>query len=211
MKLSKGRNEHRMKTRTYLIMISAVIMMCCCCNALCESGDEAVLTQNEEWSWSRGAYNTFSGQIDLTGCPAGEVKICMTADLPYNSDTEQKSMPVFTSVNGKRIVMAKQSDTVQVTYDDEKASIAFSASFRLPEKQHITSVPLKFRLTDTDGHELKIITGRIESGEERSGRPFYIPVDINQITLILAAAAAFVWIIVLIRNLPTRKKQRTGE
>ena len=203
-----------MKTKLYLILIAAVMSLCCCCNALGESSTEAVLTRGEDWSWSRGAYNTFSGQIDLSGCPADELTICMTADLPYNEETEQNSPPVFTSVNGKRIVMAKQSDTVKITKGSEENMLDFSASFRLPEKQHIKSVPLSFCITDADGNILKTASCRIESGDEGSGEagsPCYIPVDINVITLILLAVAALIWLLILIRSLKMKKKQRMGE
>lgn len=199
-----------MKTKFFLILISSVTALCLCFSALCENTAAAVLVQGDEWSWSRGAYNTFSGEINLSDCTADELTVSISADLPYNTETEQKSRPVFTSVNGKRIVMTKQSDMVQITPDAEKPTMAFSASFRLPEKKHVSSVPLLFRITDAGGNEIKTIYASIESGQNGTGgkgNPYYIPADINMITLCTAAAAALIWALVLVRSFQSKKKK----
>lgn len=201
-----------MKTKSYLIMIAAVMLSCCCLSAQCEGGSEAVIIPGEEWSWSRGAYNSFSGKIGLEDCKGRELTICISTDLPYSDESDEQSLPVFTSVNGKRIVMTKQSDMVHFTPDSDNQIMSFTASFRLPEKLHVSSVSVTFRISDTDGKELKTVSGRIDSGEETSGQsetPFYIPADINLITLVLAGAALTVWLAALIRHF-RRKKKQTG-
>lgn len=202
-----------MKTRVYLGIITFLFALCICTAATCGSGGEAELVPGEEWSWERGAYNTFTGKISLSGCAGDAATVRVSAELPYEEETEQKSLPVFTSVNGKRIVMTRQSDTVQVKMADGTETMEFAVSFRLPEKKNISSVPLTFQVFDTDGNILKTISGMIGSDKEgfgQSGSPYYIPVDIRQITVIIAVAAALVWTFVLISSIRIKKKQKTG-
>ena len=198
-----------MKIKTLWIPVLLVLAAFCRSAALCEESGQAALVPAEEWSWSRGAYNTFSGQIDLEAYNGTEVTVTVRAEMPY-ADTEMDSMPVFTSVNGKRIVMTKQSDTVRFTPDADRPAMAFSVSFRLPEKQYVSSAPFVFTVSDAAGNELCTIRGRIDSDEDGSGQagnPFHIPADIGLITAIIAGAAAGIWIIVIIRGI-LRKKEK---
>ena len=201
-----------MKIKTLWIPLLAVLMLCCCTTALCEESVQAALVPGEEWSWSRGAYNTFTGQIGLKDYTGMELTVNIRAELPY-TDAEQESLPVFTSVNGKRIVMTKQSDTVRFTPVEERPEMAFSVSFRLPDKQYVTSVPFAFTVRDDAGNELCTIRGRIDSednGSGKAGNPFHIPADIGLITAVTAGTAVGIWIIVIIRGILRKKKRKTG-
>ncbi len=201
-----------MKIKTLWIPVLLVLAICACTSALCEESGQAALVPAEEWSWSRGAYNTFSGQIDLAEYTGTELTVTVRAELPY-TDEETESLPVFTSVNGKRIVMTKQSDTVRFTPDADRPAMAFSVSFRLPDKQYVSSAPFSFTVSDTAGKELCTIRGRIDSdrdGSGQTGNPFHIPADIGLITAIIAGAAAGTWIIVIIRGILRKKKRKTG-
>ena len=200
-----------MKIKTLWIPVLMVLMICCTA-ALCEESGQASLLPGEEWSWARGAYNTFSGQIDLTAYTGTELTVTVHSELSY-TDAEQESLPVFTSVNGKRIVMTKQSDTVSYTPDADRSDMAFSVSFRLPDKQYVSSAPFVFTIRDESGNELCTVRGRIDSDEDgsgQSGSPFYIPADIGQITAVIAGAAAGIWIIVIIRGIYRKKIRKTG-
>lgn len=203
-----------MKLKRYLIITVLLLLTGSLLNALAESGTEAAVIPDEEWSWSRGAYNTFTGQIDLSGCDAEEIAVTVSTDLPYNNETEQQSMPVFTSVNGKRIVMTKQSDTVHVSPENTVGIMDFSGSFRLPEKTNVEKVSFVFSIKDQNGQEIKTITCRVEAADEAKGtknHPFYIPVSIGLITIILAVAAVIIWTIVFIKTRTVKKSQDTGE
>ena len=197
------------------LMIAVFLLLICSLNTVfADPGQEAEIIPDNEWSWSRGAYNTFSGEIDLGECTGEELTISISADLPYDTDSEQQSMPVFTSVNGKRIVMTKQSDTVQITPENGDGIISFSASFRLPEKKNVEKASFVFSVKDQNGQELKTVSGFVEGAADQKGKtqnPFYIPVSINTITIILTIAAVLVWIIVIVRRTIGQKTQKTGE
>ena len=203
-----------MKIKFFKILIMTIVLICSCTMAQCESTTGVEIIPDEEWSWSRGAYNTFTGRIDLSGCDANEMIVSITADLPYNPDTEKQSMPVFTSVNGKRIVMTKQSDKISLIPDTGSHEAEFAVSFRLPEKKRVESVEFVFRITDPEGNELKTVSGRIDNGrntDSRAGDPFFINADIRMIALILAVSSVLVWAFVLIREIKYKKKHDTGE
>ena len=203
-----------MKFRRTLTIAVFLLLICSLNTVFSEPGQEAVIIPDNEWSWSREAYNTFSGQIDLSDCTGEELTISISADLPYDTDSEQQSMPVFTSVNGKRIVMTKQSDTVQITPENGNGIISFSASFRLPEKKNVEKASFVFRVKDQNGQELKTVSGFVEASADQKGKaqnPFYIPVSISTITIILTIAAFLVWIIVIVKRTIDLKTQKTGE
>ena len=198
-----------MKIKFCMILITAVALACCSISAIGET-NEPVLIPDEDWSWSRGAYNTFTGQIDLSDCIGSEVTVQLSTSLPYNTGTEIQSMPVFTSVNGKRIVMTKQSDSIQIIPDGQNPTMFFSASFRLPEKQHVSTVTVFFHVSDMSGKEIKTVSGCIENhgnSTDNQNNPFYIPVDISVITIAASSAAAAVWIIVAARRIYRKKKK----
>ncbi len=202
-----------MKLKRYLIITVLLLLTGSLLNVSAESGPEAAVIPDGEWSWSRGAYNTFSGQIDLSGCDADELTVSLSTDLPYDTNAEQQSMPVFTSVNGKRIVMTKQSDTVHVSPENADGIMDFSGSFRLPEKTHVEKISFVFSIKDPDGQEIKTVTCRVEASAEGKGannHPFYIPVSIDLITIILAISAAVIWTIVFISNHLAKKSHETG-
>ena len=203
-----------MRIKLYLFLLLSVIFIGCGIYALSENQAETEIIPGDEWSWSRGAYNSFTGQIDLSECTGRVLKIRISADLQYDPETEQESMPVFTSVNGKRIVMTKQNDTVQYNPENDGIVMEYSGSFRLPEKQHVSIVPFVIYVTDEDDKLLKTISGRIEStenGTESDHRQFYFSLDINRLTLILSIVAAMVWSGVLIRKLCKKDKIQENE
>lgn len=203
-----------MKLKRYITITVLLLLTGSLITALAESGTEAVVIPDKEWSWSRGAYNTFTGQIVLSGCEDGELTLSVSTDLPYNDETEQQSMPVFTSVNEKRIVMTKQSDTVHISPENKNEIITFSGSFRLPEKTNVDKISFVFSIKDQNGHEINTFTCRVEAADEAKGtniNPFYIPVSINLITIILSVSAVLVWTIVFIKNHTAKKSQETGE
>ena len=203
-----------MKWKRYLIITVILLLTLSLLNVLAESGQEAVVIPDEEWSWSRGSYNTFTGRIDLSGCDADELTVSVSTDLPYNHDTEQQSMPVFTSVNGKRIVMTKQSDTVHISRENADGLMAFSGSFRLPEKKNVEKISFVFSIKDQNGLEIKTVNCRVEASDEAKGNiihPFYIPININLVTIILTISAIMIWAAVFIKNHNAKKTHETGE
>lgn len=203
-----------MKQKTILILTLAVLLICCRIPVLGETQAETVMVPDEEWSWSRGAYNTFTGRIDLSDCTGRDLTIRISSDLQYESGEEEQNTPVFTSVNGKRIVMTKQSDTVQISAESVSACMEYSCSVRLPEKQHVNSVTFLIHVAGEDGNVLKTLSGRIESAEngaDQTNSPFYFSLDISRITLILSVTAALVWMLAAARKLWQKKKQENEQ
>lgn len=210
--MSKDRNEAGMKKNVLILFLFALILIFCCTSAICEQNAELQITANsEEWSWDPGAYNQFSGRIDLTDYVGQEITISMSSDLVYGGETDEDHSPLFTVVNGHRITMRKQKSSATVTPDPESCMFDFSASIKLPEKGHVRSIKLDFRITDGNDNELRNLQDVISARDSAAGREngtFYIPYDIRTITIAIAAAAAVIWIIVLIRGIITKRYRR---
>lgn len=209
--LIKGRNKAGMKLRVLNLVLLAVLLICCT-NAVCEQTPQIQIDpNNEEWSWDPGAYNQFSGRIDLAEFCGKELTIKISTDLSYGGDTEEDHNPLFTVVNGHRITMLKQKSSAVFTPETENTAFEFSASIKLPEKGHVRSIRLDFRIVDENGTELKNLQDIISAGENASGREsgtFYIPYDISMIIWIITAAAAVIWAIVVLRGVIKKTYRR---
>lgn len=202
-----------MKRYPFLLFM-AVFLVLCVSFATSENTAADRISAGEEWSWDPGAYNTFEGSIDLYEYTGRDISVEMSTDLVYDTKTEQSSMPVFTIVNGKRIVMLKQTNTIRCLPDEANPVLRFSGRIRLPEKQHTSQITFQFCLKDENGEELKTVACRIDDGNDAArsaGSSFYIRFRTETVTLILAIAAAAVWSVAVIRFLRIRKQKRTGE
>lgn len=207
----KGRNEAGMKTRILSIFLFAVILFCCASAASEHNAEIQINAGSDEWSWDPGAYNQFSGKIDLTEFCGREITIKMSTDLSYGGDPDEDHSPLFTVVNGHRITMLKQKSSAVITPDQENAALEFSASIKLPEKGHVRSIKLTFSILDENGTELRNLQDVISAGDNAAGREngtFYIPYDIRTINCIITAAAGVIWAIVLIRVVIKKRKNR---
>ena len=207
----KGRNEAGMKLRVLNLILFAILLICCT-NAVCEHTAQIQITaDNEEWSWDPGAYNQFSGRIDLAEFCGKELTIRISTDLSYGGAPEEDHNPLFTVVNGHRITMLKQKSSAVFTPDTENPAFDFSASIKLPEKGHVRSIRLDFRIVDENGTELMNLQDTISAGDNAAGREngtFYIPYNIRTIIWIITAAAALVWVVVLLRDFIKKKYRR---
>ena len=205
----KDRNEAGMKKRVLSIVLFTVILFCCT-SAVCEHNAEIQITaSSDEWSWDPGAYNQFSGKIDLSEFCGREITIKMTTDLSYGGDPDEDHSPLFTVVNGHRITMLKQKSSAVFTPEKENAVLDFSASIKLPEKGHVRSIRLTFSIVDENGTELRNLQDVISAGDNAAGREngtFYIPYDIGTLICVITAAAAVIWAIVLIRGVIKKKR-----
>ena len=199
--------------RVSFLIAAFVFLVLSICSALSESVSAGRITAGEEWNWDPGAYNTFEGSIDLSEYKGQEIAVEMTTDLSYDTETEQDSMPVFTVVNGKRIVMLKQTNTIRCTPEKGSFVLDFSGRIRLPEKQRTDRIDFLFILTDSDGTQLKTVSCRLDNGDDTAqlnGSVFYIRFRTETVTLVLAIAAAAIWTIAVYRSIRTRNRNRTG-
>ncbi len=206
----KGRNEAEMKRLSIILILFSLILICFS-SAVCEPVEGLkILADSDAWSWDPGAYNLFSGIIDLSQYIGKELTITVTSDLQNGGDQEDQRSPLFTVINGHRITMLKQKNTAGFTPDAEQPVFEFSASVKLPEKGHVRSVKLEFTVSDENGTELNKLKDTISIGDHSSGRDsgaFYIPVEIGTINTVIAITAAVIWMIVLIRHIAAKKKR----
>lgn len=198
-----------MKQKLIILAFAAFILVLCSCNAICEQKTALLITPDEDWSWDPGAYNQFSGELNLSGYAGTALTVVISSDLSYSGDPQDKRNPLFTVINGRRITMKKQSDTIQFTSEEENTVMTFSGSIKLPEKEHMRSVTLLLSITDAEGKELTRASGIISLRDNGSGREtgaFYIPFDIRLITLTVLAAAVAVWVLAMVRSSRYHKK-----
>ena len=81
-----------MKLKAYLLLAAALALLCCCCTAAGEEPAACSIRTGEQWSWSRGAYNTFSGTIDLTGFSGGKSRLDQTFAVIIKSIMREESI-----------------------------------------------------------------------------------------------------------------------
>lgn len=193
----------------WLTLILIVLLTTACSAAFAENTAGEGLAFEEEWAWENEAVNSFSGTMDLSGYIGQEIQLQIKASFEPDNDSDEYPLPKFTSVEGKRIAMLQQSDSVSFTPGDEDSEFNFIASLMMPEKGHFQKIQIQVTATDGEGNEIKHISSAVSvkgSGTSASGRVFYIPFNIRTVTIVLFAAAALVWIAALVRNRQLRKK-----
>lgn len=166
-----------------------------------------------EWNWDSGVVNLFTGVIDLSSLPAAdEATIRVLADYSPREEELEYNNPVFTVVNGKRIAILRQSDTITITQDHDNQVISFEGSLKMPEKGHLQRVVLSVMILDGKGEEIRRITEAVGrgggSGAQEAG-VFYISFNINILLIGFAASALLVWGMVFYRY--NRMKKRKQE
>ena len=199
------------------IVLVLLMIICTLFNtsAFCE---EAVTDRiySEEWSWEAETVNVFAGDLELSDFLGQELTICLKSEFQPESEKTQESTPLFVIVNGSRITMLNQSDTIIFTPDDERPALHFEGRIKMPEGVHVQQVKLTLLAKDPDEKELKscdtVFSLHDHSGNSGSG-VFYIPFEIRTIAMILAAAAVLVWGAALIRHRIAKKtnKRETGK
>ena len=121
----KGRNEAEMKRLSIILILFSLILICFS-SAVCEPVEGLkILADSDAWSWDPGAYNLFSGIIDLSQYIGKELTITVTSDLQNGGDQEDQRSPLFTVINGHRITMLKQKNTAGFTPDAEQPVLNF--------------------------------------------------------------------------------------
>ena len=195
-----------MKHAVFLLLILAVISLFC--PAFGENTINVHIESGEEWCWDPGSDNTFTGEINFSGYTGQNISIILSSDLSGESENEA----VFTSLNGKRITIMKQSNTLQCN-PDENPVIQFTGRLKLPEKEHVKKLSLSFRFMSGDGQDLNtvsvLISNDIDSQVSQSA--FYIPYRAGIITVLLGTAAVIVWCATVFLNYRNNKHSKQGE
>lgn len=198
--------------RSKRLFLPLIVLVLCCITvfgALCEGFH---LSASDEWSWEPGSYDTFTGELDLSGYPGTNLMILMSADLPAEEETGKN--PVFTVVDGKRITVLRQSNSAVFTPDENSSCFTFTGAIKLPVKTHIRKISFLFEICDENGQALDNITYVLSEGEDGTGRAdgvFYLPFQSGMITIVLALAALLVWSFFLVIRRKVVKNNTNGD
>lgn len=169
---------------------------------------EQLLTQ--DWDWEPSVVNAFEGVLDLSAAPAGPVTLRVQAVFEPAAEAEA---PVFTVVNGSRITILHQSDTVTLTPEEVSPLLPFSGTLRMPASGRFSQVELSVTALDASGQVLRTLTEPVSRSPVRvaaSEGVFRIPFDIRTVALYLGIAAVLLWAVVLWREVSIRKKSSPG-
>ena len=190
-----------MKFRTIILCMITVFLMICCI----ASGEvtETDSISYDEWNWDKDAVNVFTGFIDLSRWSDMEITLEMKAVFEPESTSASETVPKFTRFNGSRLTMLEQRDNITCTPEAGQTAIEFSGSLRMPEKDHFQKITIELTAVDAEGKQLKKINATVSRGgnnASQSGNIFYIPFEIRTVAIIIAAAAALIWLMAIVRN-----------
>ena len=194
-------------------IIRTIILLGCLLLAFSAAAEEQIPDQLtcEDWTWEELNVNYLTGDMDLSDYLGREITLSMKAEFKPASLQTESCKPLFVIVNGKRITMLKQSDTIIITPDEENKGVHFEGSIKMPDGIHLQEV--RITLSASEGEKaLKSVDTvfSLYDGSEGQGRSvFYIPYDIKQISIIIAAAAAAVWVITVIGFTVYKKRNRS--
>ena len=190
-----------MKTRSFLlILLTALILV-----SGIASGESSTVDSihYDEWDWDNESVNAFSGAVDCSQWAGNELTLEIKASFEPESESSKEAVPKFTHFNGSRLTMLRQSDAMTFTPETDQGAIEYTCSLQMPEKEHYSKITIDLTVKDSTGNELKRISAAVARGGDSSsqrGNIFYIPFEIRNAALIIAAAALAVWCIAIIRN-----------
>ncbi len=164
----------------------------------------------QDWDWDPSVVNAFEGALDLSAVPAGPVTLRVQAVFDPAAEAES---PVFTVVNGNRITILHQSDTVTLTPEEVSPLLPFSGTLRMPASGRFSQVELSVTALDASGQVLRTLSETVSRSPVRvdaSEGVFRIPFEIRTVALYLGIAAVLVWAIVLWREVSIRKRNSSG-
>lgn len=196
----------------YACICSMVFVLLLPCGSLSDGSAAVFRIAPEEWKWDPGSVNSFSGECDLSAFSGVSLSIRLSSDLPATDPDSSESVLSFTSLNGHRIAVLEQSDTLEYTPGGEESgpeTVTFSGQIHLPKKPRVRDINFTLQVLDQAGNEMAVQAYRVsyrDGGSERTKGAFYISADIGSITLICALCAACVWMIALARYIYIRKR-----
>ncbi len=162
----------------------------------------------EDWDWGNGSLNAFTGEVDLSAFSGQALTLKLEAEfVPAPAEGEATS-PVFAVVNGSRITILRQSDTLTLE-EDRDPILTFTANLRIPENGRCSRIRLRLIIQDTAGQTLNTLSREISRGGVGSGEnsgAYTVPFEIRSVALILGGAAAVVWALALFRHFSAKKR-----
>ena len=199
-----------MRFRTILLITLAVFLLTCGAalgEAPAKDGTDGI--NYEEWDWDNESVNAFTGSIDLSQWAGKELTLEMKAGFEPASDSAAEAAPKFTHFQGKRLPMIQQSSMITCTPETDQ-TVTFTGSLQMPEKDHYKKITIELIATDAEEKQLKKVTADITrqgGGSAQTGNIFYIPFEIRTVAIIIAAAAAIVWCLAILRNRALNRKR----
>jgi hypothetical protein len=202
-----------MKHRSLLLIILTIFIITFGI-ALSESAQTDIFSYGE-WDWDNESLNTFNGSVDVSQWAGTDLTLMMKAEFEPKSESASEIIPKYTHFNGKRLPMLKQSDTMTYTPEEGQGTVGFEGSLQMPEKDHFQKITLVLSVTNPEGKELKKISTTVsatggDSATQKSNI-FYISFEIRTVAIIIAAAAALVWCLAIIRNQMLNREKITGD
>ena len=180
-----------MLKRLASLAAAAAILLCVC--AYAEEKPEIKL-EIGEWSWTAGEASEFSGTVigDAGALKDSVIRLSIKAEPELDDQGEV----LFSTVNGKRLKVRAQKDYYEVGDKAEEGSISFTGNWHLPEDGYFREATLAISLEDSDGSVIASLEETVMNPgwtDSSADQPFHIPIDIDQLLLILAAACAVIW------------------
>lgn len=197
-----------MKAKVTSWILMAVLVFCTAAALADETPAEGITM--EDWSWNPENVNNFTGMIDLSEYSGKKLTIKASAVTDPTYEMTDKTVPLFTIVNGSRVRMFMQSDTFTFTPDAEHPQFQFSGSIRMPAEPRVQRMKITVTALDAEGKELRSVNasaGLFDGGGTRSTGAFFIPFNIRNITLIVAGFALLVWSAAIVRNRVLNRKE----
>lgn len=173
---------HGIMTAVILFMTLSLVPYSC---SRAESPVRIILTE-KEWSWIPGEVATFSGTITCDDHDQLSGASIQLEIIPEPKDDDPGRI-VFTSINGKRIKIRKQSETYILDDSDLNDEILFEGSWFIPEGSAFFKAGLVASVAGKSGDLLGTCTINVGTGDSESTHSLLrIPVDIGHVNFILA-------------------------
>ena len=193
------------------IMVLSVLLLfliqTCCSFA---SGEESILItlQENEWTWEENSAAYFSGTVKADESLPD--KILMKLSLSAAPENENAGEVVFQNVNGKKLTIRKQKPEYSVSAEGLK-EFDFSGVWNTPDAVKFTRVDILLQIFNAEGSSLLAeqtltVSRDLADVVEKDDGKIRLKDYFSDWTVYIAAGAAVIWILAVVRAVLNRKK-----
>ena len=201
-----GTGKGKTLIRRVRILVLASVLLCCCC-AAAENAPSVMSASiyKTEWQWQAGGFAEFEGNMICENA-SEEHPLTMRLSVSIVPDgTEGVKDPLFTSVNGTKLTVRKQTGEYKITSSEQ--AVRFTGRWELPEDFRIDEAAIHLRIYSDSGDLLAESDLRMSNDQVTSGDTGYRFPETGNIIRIIVIAAAAIWIFAIIRIIRNRKRR----
>ncbi len=195
----------KMRRRLPVILLFVVLLFSC--TTAEKASDPSVMSSSiykTEWRWTAGDTAEFEGNI-ICDHVSEDNPVIISLSVDIMPEEAVTTAPFFRYVNGTK--QSNRHPKSRITVSSSDRAIRFSGGWQLPEEVRIDEATIHLKVYNQNDELLAESDLRMENDQVIAGGSAYRLPELKNPILYIAAAAAIIWILALIRIIINRQRR----